>query len=188
MPDIEQTDRYYWTVNVPLATNRFVLRQLAFVLFFPAILVALFIFILGVIDGDPDEMKAALSVFALVAGIFLVLMAIAILLVFGNRMEMAFDIKPDGVHSHVIDKRARFGRLLAIAAGFLTLNPTLAGLGLVAHGNRGRHTAWRDIKEIELLVDQFTIVLHGKRLPLDAVFCLENNYDAVLSAIRSRLT
>lgn len=187
MTDYHRSGDLQWEINVPLATNRLVLRQLGLILVIPAAIVALLLFTLGVIDNDPAEMRAAGLVFLLVAGIFIVLLAFAILLVFSNRMRMTFTLDEAGVHSLVIDQKARVGRILAMLLGFLTLNPTLAGAGLLAQANRGRSTPWADVRKIELMEKDRTIVLRGKRLVLDAIFCNEENFDDVLGFVQARL-
>ncbi|WP_316863179.1 hypothetical protein [uncultured Cohaesibacter sp.] len=177
-----------WDIDVPLATNRVVLRQLSLIIIIPAAVVALFMLVLGIIDNEPAEMKAAFYIFFGGIGVLLFLVAVAVLLVFGNRMRMSFILDKDGVRSLVIDRKASVGRILAVLFGFLTINPTLAGAGLIAHGNRGRTTPWGDIRKLELLPDQKTIVLHGKRLVLDAVFCRDESFDEVLDFVKHHLS
>ena len=151
-----------WDVGVPLTTNRVILRQLALIIVIPAAFVGLLLFVLGVIDGDPEQMKAGVTVFLLVAGILLALVAFATLVVLGNRMDMSFELDEDGIRSLVIDNRAAWARFLAVFLGFLTFTPGLAGAGLLAHSNRGRNTSWEEVKKLEVIKENKTIVLHGK--------------------------
>ena len=176
-----------WNIEVPLATNRVVLRQLSLIVVIPACVVALLILVLGIIDNEPAEIKAALYIFLGGLGFLTFLVAIAILLVFRNRMQMAFVLDKNGIRSLVTDNKARSGRYLAMLIGSLTVNPTLAGAGLLAHGNRGRSTSWGKIERLEILSDQKAIVLYGKMMVLDAVFCQDETFDEALDFIKHHL-
>lgn len=172
-----------WTINVPLATNRVILRQLGLVILIPAAILALLMLVLGVIDNDPDQIKVAVILFFGAIALLTLLIAIAVLLVLGNRMTMTFHLDRDGITSSVIDKRAKISRRLAISLGLLTLNPGLAGAGFLASANSGRRTDWHDIDELEIIRSQQTIVLRSGLLVLDAIFCTPDNFQTVCHRI-----
>lgn len=176
-----------WTIDVPLTTNRVVLRQLGLVILIPAAALALLMLVLGVIDNDPGEIRVAIILFFGAIGVLTVLVAIAVLLVLGNRMKMQFQLGRDDIQSRVIDSRAKVSRSLAISLGLITFNPGLAGAGLLASANSGRQTRWEDIDELEIIRTQHTIVLRSGLLVLDAIFCTPENFQTVCSQIETNV-
>ena len=176
-----------WRIDVPLATNRVVLRQLALIIVIPAATLALLMLVLGVIDNNPGEVKTAVILFFAAIALLTILVAIAVLLVLGNRMHMEFRLGRDDITSSITDNRAKVSRRLAISLGLITFNPGLAGAGLLASGNSGRQTRWEDIDELEIIRSQHTIVLHSGLLVLDAIFCTPDNFQDVCRRIEAKL-
>nr|WP_321443713.1 hypothetical protein [uncultured Cohaesibacter sp.] len=176
-----------WRIDVPLATNRVVLRQLALIIVIPAATLALLILVLGVIDNNPGEIKSAVILFFAAIAILTFLVAIAVLLVLGNRVHMKFRLGRDDITSNITDNRAKVSRRLAISLGLITFNPGLAGAGLLASSNSGRQTRWEDIDELEIIRSQNTIVLHSGLLVLDAIFCTPDNFQDVCRRIEAKV-
>lgn len=176
-----------WEIDVPLATNRVVLRQLALLIVIPSAALALLMLTLGVIESDPGQIKVAFILFCAGIGFMSLLIGIAILLVLGNRMRMTFRVDEKGVQSSVIDRRAKTSRMLAILIGALTVNPGLAGAGLLAQANSGRDTIWSEIEELEIIDNQHTIVLRSGLMVLDAVFCTSSNFQRVRDHIEAHI-
>ena len=180
-------DPIAWTVDVPLLSTPVIVRQLAAVIAIPIAILAMLLIGLAWSEGDLDQLGAILRAVLGVLAILLVLMLAAILLVFNNRMRVNFEITEDGVRSRVIDGRARFGRVMAIVLGALSRTPAVVGAGLLAQSNSTRVTRWHDIRRIEVDPKRQIILLKGRLLTLDAVFCSSDNYPAVKRRIESNL-
>ncbi len=186
-PDILDSAPIEWSIDVPLATNRVVLRQLALIILIPAAALALFMLVLGVIDNDPGEVKVAVILFFAAIAVLTILVAIAVLLVLGNRMHMEFRLGCEDITSSITDNRAKVSRRLALSLGLITFNPGLAGAGLLASSNSGKQTRWEDIDELEIIRSQHTIVLRSGLLVLDAIFCTPDNFQTVCRRIETKV-
>ncbi|MCY0154742.1 hypothetical protein OEG86_23810 [Hoeflea alexandrii] len=181
------SDPIAWTVNVPLLTTPIIVRQLAAVTMIPLAILALLLIGLAWLEGNLHQLGAILRAILGVSAILLVLVLAAVVLFFNNRMTVSFEIDADGVRSRVVDRRAKFGRTLAIVLGALARNPTVAGAGLLARSNSSRFTGWDEIRSLETDQKRHSVLLRSNRLVLDAVFCTEDNFTDVKSTIEKAI-
>jgi len=181
------SDPIAWTVNVPLLTTPIIVRQLAAVILIPLAILTLLLIGLAWFEGSLDQLGAIFRAIFGVSAILLVLVLAAVVLFFNNRMTVSFEVDADGVRSRVVDRRAKFGRTLAIVLGALARNPTVAGAGLLARANSSRFTEWHEIRSLEVDQKRHTVLLRGNRLVLDAVFCTKDNFMDVKSAIEKEI-
>jgi len=181
------SDPIGWTIDVPLLSTPIIIRQLAAVIMIPLAILALLLIGLAWLEGSLDQLGAILWAIFGVSAILLGLVLAAVVLFFNNRVTVSFEIDADGVRSRVVDRRAKFGRTLAIVLGALARNPTVAGAGLLARSNSSRFTEWHEIRSLETDQKRHTILLRSNRLVLDAVFCTKDNFMDVKSTIEKAI-
>jgi len=181
------SDPLAWTIEVPLLSTPVIVRQLAAVVLIPLGILTLLLVGLAWIEGSLDDLGAILRAMVGVLAILAVLMLVAILLFFNNRMTVSFEFTEDGVRSRVVDQRARVGRTMAIVLGVLARSPAAAGAGLLAQSNSSRFTRWHAIQKLEADPKRHCILLKGKALTLDAIFCSEDNFPIVKTRLEEKL-
>jgi hypothetical protein len=129
-------------------TSRFFLYDSAKMLFwtflvFNGIMLGIFTF-----QKHTDNIVPFLTVSGLILLGFLVLIPAIAILVFGNRIPMSFDIRPDGVFYVSHSRRAKTLNRVAIIAGLLSRRPGVAGAGLLSAARESGGIDWEDIHTI----------------------------------------
>ena len=175
-----------WKKDVALVNNPVIQRQFLGIMVISAGLVSVFLLILGILEGDMKQIQFAGKLFLILCGIYLVLGLVLCLLFFGNSMRVSYILDQRGAKSSIIDRQAKWGNRLAIFIGFLTRNPGLAGAGLLARSHSGRSTNWRDVEAVKCDDTRQAILLRGRWLLQDALFCNPENYQIAKKHVLDR--
>ena len=119
-------------------------------------------------------------------GLF-VLSIVIMLVVFGNRMSMAFVIDDRGVNARIVDRRARIANRLAAVVGGLAGRPGAAGAGLIAMSNEETGTVWSGVASASYDSRRRTITLRNDWRPVIHVFCTPETYEEAAGRIADGL-
>lgn len=149
MPPSEESARtpLIWERDVPLLTNPAILRS---VLLLWLVTAGVMSALVGGIVAATDGLKSAVPIVEMcltIVGGLVLLSFLIMMLLFGNRMRMAFAIDERGVVARVIDRRAKATNRLAFLMGMLAGRPGAAGAGLIAMRDEERSAVWSSIVE-----------------------------------------
>jgi hypothetical protein len=174
---------FVWTARVSLVRSGVVLRQLALALGLPIIMLALFMLILEW-PPDPRSVGVALWVAGIVAGIFLVLLAIVLGLVYRGGYEYRYVIDSRGIRATTHGRTAATNRIVNLLLLF-SGSPSAAGAGILAAGRQSEFVAWSRVSGVEADAGQRTIALLQGGRPVMLVACDTTQYAAVLEYVRA---
>ena len=172
-----------WECYVPLINHPVIVGGLAKVLAVAGLL--LFALVGGVIGAQEgiDAVVSLAAMLLLVLGGLFVFLLLIMLLVFGNRMQMAFALDDRGILVEVIDGRTKSANRLAALVGAAAGNPGVAGVGLMAMKDEKRSALWSSIAAASYDPKRRTITLRNRWRTVLHVFCTAENYEAVAARI-----
>jgi hypothetical protein len=175
-----------WKIKIPLATNPIVLIDLVklFVITF-LVIVILFAIILGTQDGF-DSLLPMIGIMGLVCLGLLVLCFLIMLIFFGNKFEVAYELEDDSVTMHTIDKRAKLANRIATGAGILGGNLTTSGAGILAMTSETISYKWSWIQGFNVNRLFKTITLRNSWRNVMSIYC-GNDFDAVLDFVKDHV-
>lgn len=116
-----------WEITVPLLTNRFMLFDFARWMLWTYGVMALVACLIGLFSRDLGVLWGVCQLFGVVCAAMTMLFLLIMLIVFRNRMELAFAVDKDGVNALVASSKAKVGNRLAILLGLLAGKPGVAG-------------------------------------------------------------
>lgn len=184
-PATSATHPLTWECDVPLITHPAILGSVAKLWIVTGlVMLGLVGGIIGLQSGIKAVVPLAAMMLLIVAGLF-VLSLLVMLVVFGNRMRMAFAIDERGIVARVIDSRAKTANRLAAMVGALTGKPGLAGAGLIAMHDEERSAIWSSIAAVKYDPRHHTITLRNAWRPILYVFCTPQTYEAAAARIRT---
>ncbi len=169
-----------WDFGIPLLTNPFILLDFAKVLTITfAILSAMFMLI-GIVQGVDEfrDMLALIPMFAICVLIVGVIMALVMLVGYGNRFPCRFAVSRAGVRYEVTPGQKKMNTAIIII-GALAGRPGVAGSGFLAKAQESGSFAWSDVHEIDLFPRRRVVCIRNSWRTLLRVYCTPENYDAV---------
>jgi len=164
-----------WEISVPIFKNTVILKQLGLAIGIPFGLVALVIVLVSGISRD------TLYALGLIAAL-LVLTWLFIMAVYRGKYEAEFVLDGKGVLYRTQAKRARKNRVintLTVILGLLTGKSAAAGAGMLAESRQETFLRWNCITSVKYKSKSHTILLRGGWTKNIALFCTEENYEAV---------
>lgn len=182
-----QGDALTWETDVPLVTNSLVLKQLAVVAGGSGLFMALMLSFISATTGEFDAIPTMLLISLLAAaglGMFLFLIAV---ILFGNRMRVRFTVDDAGARWESVDKRAKAGNRLAMAAGVLGGSPQTAGAGVLAASRENEFIRWDQVSSVAYDARQRMIVLRNSWRSVGMLICPSEMCDQVLSFVNARV-
>ncbi|MFQ5436348.1 MAG: hypothetical protein ACE5FD_15900, partial [Anaerolineae bacterium] len=164
--------------TLSILQNKVVVRQLGLVFIIP---LGFLFLVLLLADWPPDVENLTLNLkFLLIAaGIFLVLLLIAIGLVYGGRYEYEFRLNEKGIGGRPHGRTAKKNAI----ANFLLLfsgNLTAMGAGALAKTRQVEYAAWHDVDTVVADEKRRTLTLQKGKRPLMVVPVDAAHYEAVL--------
>ncbi len=169
-----------WDFGIPLLTNPFILLDFAKVLTITfAILSAIFMLI-GIVQGVDEfrDMLALIPMFAICVLVVGVIMALVMLVGYGNRFPCRFAVDRAGVRYEVTPGQKKMNTAIIII-GALTGRPGVAGSGFLAKAQESGSFAWSDVHEVDLFPRRRVVCIRNSWRTLLRVYCTPENYDAV---------
>lgn len=176
-----------WERDVPLLTHPAILGSVAMLWIVTGLLMlALVGGIIGIQDGIAAVVPLAAMLLLITGGLF-VLSLLVMLVVFGNRMRMGFEIDDSGIVVRVIDNRAKVANRMAAAVGAFAGKPGVAGAGLIAMHDEERSAVWSSIAAVKYDPRRYTITLRNSWRTVLHVFCTPQNYKDAAARIAANV-
>lgn len=169
-----------WVAALSILRNRVVVRQLSLVFAIPLAVLAL-ILALILRPSGAVEWGFLARIVLIAAAVFLGLLLIAVLAVYGGHYEYEFRLDGEGIGGRPHGRTAKTNRianLLLVLSG----RPGPSGAGLAAQARQEEYVAWAAVDTVVADARQRTITLQKGRRPLMVVPCDQEHYGAVLAA------
>lgn len=163
-----------WSIRMPLATNSIVIADLFKVFAIVFLIISILFSIIFFSNGESETIMPMLGMFGLICLGLLVLSWLIMLVFFGNRMEVEYEIDEKGAIMMTTDKRAKFANRLAVGAGILGGSPVTAGAGLTAMSNENIAVEWSWIQGFSIGKLTKTIALRNSWRNVLVLYCSEN--------------
>ena len=176
-----------WTVKMPLATNPVVIIDLLKVFLIVFVVVSILFTIIFATNNEIETLPPMLGMFGLICLGLLVLSWIIMLIVFGNRMEVEYEIDENGAIMRTLDKRAKLANRLAVGAGILGGSAVTAGAGLTAISNENMSVLWSWIQGFSINKMTKTIALRNSWRNVLVIYC-SDNFAQVCDFVKSHVT
>jgi hypothetical protein len=177
-----------WECDVSLITQPAIVGGMAKVWLIAGVLMfALVGGMVGLQDGIEAVIPLAELLLMILGGLF-VLSLLIMLIVFGNRLRMAFAIDGKGIVVQMVDRRAKAANRLAAVVGAMAGKPGVAGAGLIAMHDEERSAVWSSIAAAIYNPARRTITLKNSWRTVLHVFCTPENYDAVAARIAAEIS
>lgn len=176
-----------WERDVPLLTNPAILRS---VLLMWLVSAGVMIALVGGIIAARDGFKAIVPIVEMclmIVGGLTLLSFVIMVVMFGNRLRMAFAIDERGVVARVVDRRAKATNRLASLMGVLGGRPGVAGAGMIAMSDEERSAVWSSIVEARYDARHFTITLRNGWRPVLHLFCSPENFQDAADRVAASL-
>jgi hypothetical protein len=182
-----------WHYDMPLLTNRFVLYDTGRLLLLTgAVCAVLAGFIAIVSQGLSAQTCETLAVMLKLFGVcLLVVLAITMLVMlvfFGNRFPMRFELSEREVAVFSESRRGKAGNRAAIVLGILASlsgrrNAAL-GAGLLAVSRETERLKWTQVKAVNYYPAQRVISIRNRWRTVMRLYCTAENYEHAAEAVR----
>jgi len=180
--DMEATE---FDVRIALFGNALILRQLALAFGIPIILLVIFMAILEwPLDGDDALML--LKLFAIVGGIILCLLLIAIGVVYGGHYGYHYVIDNRGVTGCPLKRIRKINRIVSLLLIF-SGKPGPMGAGMLAASRERESVTWKRVVSVKGDPKERTVSLMGKRRRLMVLMGDDAQYEDILRCVESGL-
>lgn len=175
---VQETLAMEWVGTLSILKNKVVVTQLGLVFFIPLLVVGL---VVGLSNrpSTPEEWGFLLRIVLITGAVFLGLLLIAILIVYGGRYEYEFRLNDQGIGGRPHGKTAKKNRIINLLLLF-SGKPTPTGTGLMAMSRQEEYVAWNKVDTVIADERHRTITLQKGKRPLMVVPCDEAHYAAVL--------
>lgn len=173
---------FTWIARLALLRDAVFVRQMALVFVVPLLVLGL---LLVVLDWPPDRERLGLILRVVlgIAALFLALYAFVIFGVLRGRQEIRYTLDETGVRMETAGplKYMNWVRLLLVLSG----KPTYAGIGLITPGPQADHIPWKQVQKVIADPQAMTITLRRQRTDLMVIYCTAENYEQVLTRVRT---
>lgn len=175
-----------WDIAFPLATNRFFLYDMVKVTFISCFILLLILTGTLLSAHNAEALPTILLVVGIMFAAFNALYFLIGLVFFGNRYPSSFAVTDGGVAWQSRSRRGNAANTAAFLIGLLAKKPGLAGAGALAKAGESGSMAWADIRKVKAYAGPRTITLMNSWRVVVRLYCLADNYEAVLKEIQSR--
>ena len=181
-----------WMISVPMISNRFMLYDLAKLLFWTALIIAILMFVMMAAVGDSHDFWQnylnILRMFAYVLAGFAVMFLAIMLVFFGNRYRTGFTTDRNGVGWSNMMSRTKWTNRAAIVAGILAAKPGVAGAGLLAQSQEEGIVEWEEIRKLKLYPSLCAISVMNSWRVVIRLYCTPENYRAITETLKRKAT
>lgn len=168
-----------WAIDVRLLTHPPMAFGLARAFALAGLLMwALLAFLLAM-QGAYDVIWTMALLTAATLGGVMTLGVVAALLLYRNRLHMAFALDPDGATAALRDARVRRVNRLAIVLGMLFGKPGAVGAGLIGETTSTTRVAWRSVARVRAYPRWHTLALANRWRTTMLVICPPDLYEDV---------
>jgi hypothetical protein len=166
-----------WVATLSILQNKVVVRQLGYVFFIPLIVLGI-ILTLIIWPSDAQEWGFVGQIVLITAAVFLGLLLVAILLVYGGKYEYQFRLNEKGIGGRpygLTAKKNKVTNFLLMFSG----QPTAVGTGMLAEARQIEYVAWKDVDTVITDEKHKTLTLHKGKRPLMVVPCDAEQFPAI---------
>jgi uncharacterized membrane protein len=180
--------RLEWITSFPLATSRFILYDLAKVLFWTGSILLCLGSVIALAQGaghsSASEWLDVIGIFLLVLAGLGLLFLLVMVAVFRNRFRAWFSIGPEGAAYETRSRAAHWSNRAAVVAGILAGSAGTAGAGLLAYSQESDRVSWSGVRRVRLHPRHCVIsVMNGWRV-LFRFYCTPDNYAEACRLVR----
>jgi len=183
---IQNNNKFFWEINVPIFQNHVILKDLGIALGIPF---GLLIFILLIISGG--DMSADGILYPLIIiGLLFIAGFLFIMIVYGGNYCAGYVIDNKGILNYTQEKQAKGNKIinsLLIVVGLLSGKPSAAGAGILAQSRQSVLVKWKNIRKVKVYPNSKTIVVKGGFAEKIALFCNDDNFEYVKDIILSKV-
>lgn len=167
-----------WTIRVSILRNTIILKQLGLAIGIPFGILILMLLLTKAYYG------------LMLVGVLFLLTFLFILLVWGCKYDVCFELDSSGIRSYTLKDQAKKNRIvnsLAVVLGLLSGKPAVAGSGMLAQSRQDVYLKWKDIKKVKYLPNKHVVMIRGGFTENLAVFCTKDNYAEAESFIQANM-
>ncbi|MBN1537369.1 MAG: zinc ribbon domain-containing protein [Anaerolineales bacterium] len=184
----ESPEKITWKANLPLLTNKVVVRQLLFVLGLSMLCVLLFMLTLDIFEGNFTLAGAGryLLISVIILGGLALLAALVMQFLYGNKYEYKYTVDENGVKAETTgatQKKNFIVNLLLVFSG----RPGPAGAGLLAQSRQSELVKWDKVDTYTTNPDNLEIVLYRRKRAVMVIQCKPENYQTVRQRVEQAL-
>lgn len=177
-------EKIQWEISVPIFRNTVILKQLGIVIGISFGLVAV---IIGLVSG---KIIYSLYFLGLIA-VLLFLTWLFIMIFYGGKYEVEFELDNKGVLCRTQAKQAKKNRIingLTVFLGLFSGKLLAAGAGMAAQSRQEVFLKWNNITKVKYKPKSLTILLRGGWTENIALFCSAENFSQVEQEVIRRTT
>lgn len=167
-----------WNIRVPILRNSIIMKQIAIAIGIPFGLLILFLIIVK-------------AIYALVViGALFLFTYLYILVVWGGKYDVGFQINNVGVHHFTLKSQAKknfITNTITVILGLLSGKPAVSGAGMIAQSKQNVLIKWSSISKVKFIPKKKTVMIRAGFTENIALFCTPENYTAVASFIQTKL-
>lgn len=185
-----------WLYEMNLWKNPTVVITAFKVLALAALAPSLLMLVLGIVEGD--GLLAALTVFAKVYGIILMVLCLLLLPAYiliavlnGGRYCVIFEMDAQGVRHTQLQKqydRAKALGIITALAGAAAGNPTAMGAGLLAASKQSSYSRFQNVRSVTVHERRRVIYLTTRDMVRNQVYAESDSFQAVVDHILSHVS
>lgn len=167
-----------WSIRVPIFRNSIIMKQLGVAIGIPFGLLVLFLIIVKAIYA------------LIVIGALFLFTYLFILVVWGGKYDVGFQINNVGIHHFALKNQAKknfITNTITAISGLLSGKPAVSGAGVLAQSKQNILIKWSSIRKVKFIPINKTVMIRAGLTENIALFCTPENYKAVESIIRTKL-
>jgi len=176
-----------WNITVSLLTNRFILFDFMRWMLLTYSAMACIACLIGLFSWDIKILWGVFLLFGFVCAGMTVLFILIMLLLFRNRMELAFAIDKDGITALVASPTAKAGNRLAVLLGIVSGKSSVLGAGLLARDQECTRLAFGELRRVRFSPGPAVISLRDKWFRQVRLYCRPENYDEAKKLVENGL-
>jgi hypothetical protein len=139
-----------------------------------------------VVTGEFDVLLSMLTIMTMITVGLWVFMLLVMIIFLGNRMSLHFTINKGGVTCDNTSKHSKVANRLLIVMGILARKPGAVGTGVIALSQESQTFEWERVYAVKYNEKRKVITLRNRWRSLIMIFCLPENYSAVVETINEK--
>ena len=180
----EPSSHLMWDADMPLLNNRFFLYDMAKLLFWTGLIGGLIFGGIALAAGGAKSLGPLMTMLGLILLGFLFLFVMISLLFFGNGYRVRYLMTAQGIGWESLGRRGKVASRLAVVAGALAGNASVAGAGLLAAASESGLLAWKDVRTIKAYPAIGVISIMNSWRVVVRIYCTPQYYAYAIQWLR----
>ena len=173
-----------WDAEMPLLNNRFFLYDMAKLLLWTGLIGGLVFGGIALTAGGAKSLGPLMAMLGIILFGFLFLFVLIALLFFGNRFRVRYLMAAQGVGWESMSRRGKAANRLAVIAGALAGNASVAGAGLLAAASESGLLAWKSVRTIKAYPALGAISIMNSWRVVVRIYCTPQYYPYAIQWLR----